>query len=109
MPEPRRGDLWWIIDPDENRHLGVVVSADERNKHVDNVIMALCTSVNGARVYESTEVELTGLDTTRPTKVQGDALYTLSKDRLIERVDVLAGHQMARLNECMKHSLGIFY
>ncbi len=104
-----RGDIWWInFEPSiggeiHKKRPAIIISNDASNKHLNRVQVLPITS-NVDRLYPSEAfVTITG----KQNKAMADQLTTVSKMRLINKIDKLSRDDMQQVERAIKVQLGM--
>lgn len=108
--EVKRGDIFYIAnskyyttDPEnEAGRPGIIVSCDELNKHSQVVEVVYLTTKEKRPLPTHARIMCR-----IPSTVLCETIYTVTKDRIGDFVRTCTDKEMAAINECMLHSLGI--
>lgn len=109
--EVKRGDIFYIsnskfyaTDPEnEDGRPGIIVSNDELNKH-SPVVEVVYLTTKEKRPLPTHATVMCKI----PSTVLCETIYTITKDRIGDFIRTCTDKEMARINECMLNSLGIF-
>ena len=105
----KRGEVWWVnFDPSLGGEIkktrpAVIVSNDSSNKHM-NRVQVVPTSGNTGKLYPC-EVYITIKDKT--SKAMADQIMTVSKTRLLDKIDALSADDMIDVDHILKVQLGL--
>lgn len=88
---------------------GVVVSKDQNNRRLDDVIIAICTS-NISRKHEPTQYLIKGAELVQagirvPSVVRCESLLTIDKSMIIRVLGSLSKAGIRRVDACLKNAL----
>lgn len=108
--EVKRGDIFYIAnskyyatDPEnEAGRPGIIVSSNELNEHSPVVEVVYLTGKDKKPMSTHTTVLCKV-----PSTALCETIYTVTKDRIGDFVRTCTDKEMAAINECMFHSLGI--
>lgn len=89
----------------------VVVSKNENNRRLDDVIIAPCTS-NISRSSEPTQFLIDGVEIARagirvPSVVRSEALMTIPKTLIIRILGHLSETAITSVNDCLRDALAL--
>ncbi|GJL64696.1 MAG: mRNA interferase [Nitrospirales bacterium] len=105
----KRGDVWWVnFDPSlggefKKTRPAIIVSNNSSNKHMNRVQVVPITSKVG-KLYPC-EAYVTVQN--KPTKAMADQVMTVSKERLLNRIEVLSHDTMIDVDHILKVQLGL--
>jgi len=105
----RRGEVWWVSFPASSggevrkpRPAGIV-SNNAANQHANRVQVVPLSSRTGKLYPCEARVTASGLE----LKAMADQLMTVSKERLTERLGLLAPHDLHRIQMAIRIQLGL--
>lgn len=87
----------------------LIVSKDLNNKRLDDVIIAICTSIISRRqeptqyLIEGDEIAQSGIKV--PSVVKCESLLTISKSMIIKLLGTLSEDGIHKVNDCLKNAL----
>jgi mRNA interferase MazF len=103
---PLRGDVYWVIFAEPvGRRPVLVVQNDVGNRHSASTIVAH-VSASPRRDYPF-RVALGAGELGKPAWVHCETVTTIPSDLLEERLATLAPATMLRVDEALRHSLGL--
>ncbi len=87
----------------------LIVSKDLNNKRLDDVIIAICTSII-SRSQEPTQYLIEGDEIAQsgikvPSVVKCESLLTISKSMIIKLLGTLSEDGIHKVNDCLKNAL----
>lgn len=112
MPDPpRRGDIWFVDLGEPRGHEagferpGLIVSADEANRHG---LVVVCPIGTARRGYP-TRIELdgAGLGLAGTSYVQAEQVRTISSDRCVHRLGLADGIAMMQVDRVLRYLLDL--
>lgn len=104
MVYPKRGEIYW--GPGKNKIMPlIIISNDIGNQYSEDVIVMAGTSKGIDRIYPVEVLISSGLN--KPTKFQADAIFTIRKDELGDRITALNEEDMNRINNAIRIELGL--
>jgi len=105
----RRCEVWWVsFDPSiggeiKKKRPAVIVSNDAANKFLNRIQVVPLTSKT-ERIYPSEAVVVFQGE---ESKAMSDQVATVSKDRLIQRIDSISQEDMRKVEAAIKLQLDI--
>jgi mRNA interferase MazF len=105
----QRGEVWLVTFAGSSggevrkTRPAIIVSNNASNKHANRVQVVPLSSKIGKLYPCEAEVGVAG----RFSKAMADQLMTVSKERLIERMDSLTPHEMRDVEMAMRIQLGL--
>ena len=105
----KRGEVWWVnFDPSvggeiQKQRPAVIVSNDAANRFLNRLQVVPMTS-RMDRVYPSEAVVRVGR---QQSKVMADQITTVSKQRLADRMGMLSGSDLAKVEHVLMIQLGL--
>ena len=109
MQPIKRGDVWWVsFDPSVGGEIqktrpAVILSNNTANSVLNRVVVVPFTSQT-ARVYPSEVLVTVG---ERKVKAMGNQITTMSKQRLVQRMDSLSADDLIAVEDAVLVHLGI--
>ncbi len=109
MSFPKKGEAWWInFNPSiggeiKKKRPAVIVSNNTSNKYLNRVQVVPLTSKT-EKVYPSEA--LIDINLTK-AKAMADQIATVSKERLIEKMDSLSVKDMNKIEKIIKIQLSV--
>lgn len=103
-----RGEVWWVnFEPSRGGEIkktrpAIVVSNDASNRHLNRVQVVPITS-NVSKLYPS-EAYMQVLS--KQAKAMADQIMTISKERLLKKMDRISNSDMTNLERVIKVQLG---
>jgi len=100
----KRGDVFWVnFEPSlggevKKRRPAVVISTDKANPYLNRVVVIPLSS-NVSKIYPS-EVKITVKN--KQNKAMADQIRTISKARLISKIQSLTSEEMKQIEEKIK-------
>lgn len=104
MSYPKRGEVYWGPGKRKIRPL-LIISNDIGNQYSEDVIVMAGTSKGIDKVYP-VEVLVTK-ELSKPTKFQADAIFTIRKDELGEKITALSQEDISRINNAIRIELAL--
>jgi mRNA interferase MazF len=117
-PLPTRGDVVLVDYPfssgvGSKRRPALVVQNDRDNARLTSTIVAMITS-HTARAFEATQLKIDiSTPEGQPSGLRQDSavictnLFTIEKRLVVQRIGLLSENLMARIDACLKDSLGL--
>ena len=107
--EVRRGDIWWYeydgayTSEQAGDRPCVVVSNEKANTHSPVIAVVPLTTAWKKRLPTHTIVQSAG----RTSVALCEQIYTISKDRLIDKVGYCTELEMCRIDKCLRIQLDL--
>jgi mRNA interferase MazF len=105
----KRGEVWWVSfgtslgGEIQKTRPAVIISNDAANKHL-NRVQVIPLSSNTERVYPNEAIVTCGA---QKAKAMTDQIATVSKHRLLSRMDVVEAADMERVEGALRIQLGL--